>query len=46
MGVIKLNGKEYGGGEENDVVDELGILFPRIDLDKEFSELAEIMGEN
>ena len=35
--------REFYGLTENNVVDELGILFPRIDLDKEFAELAEIM---
>ena len=38
--------REFYNLKENDEVDELGILFPRIDLDKEFAELAEIMGEN
>ena len=35
--------REFYNLTSADVVDELGILFPRIDLDKEFAELAEIM---
>ena len=35
--------REFYNLTASDVVDELGILFPRIDLDKEFAELAEIM---
>ena len=35
--------KEFYALTELDNVDEIGILFPRIDLDKEFEELAKLM---
>ncbi len=36
---------EYYKLEAGDVVDELGILFPRLDIQKELAELAEISGQ-
>lgn len=38
--------KEFYSLKAGDTVDEIGILFPRIDADKEFEELAKITEDN
>lgn len=52
LNALKVNGKlfentkEFYGLKSGETVEDIGILFPRIDSEKEMEELAKIMSEN